>query len=51
VSIFRALPLRRVSQTLFFCAFVFLLLRTEYRGYDVIRYPVNTFFQLDPLLG
>ena len=45
------LTLRRLSQTLFFCAFVFLLLRTEYRGFDVIRYPVNTFFQLDPLLA
>jgi ferredoxin len=47
----RWLNLRRVSQTLFFATFVFLLLRTEYRGFDVIRYPVNTFFQLDPLLG
>jgi ferredoxin len=43
--------LRRVSQTLFLVAFVFLLLRTEYRGFDSIRYPANTFFQLDPLLG
>lgn len=47
----RWLTLRRVSQTLFFATFVFLLLRTEYRGFDIIRYPVNTFFQLDPLLG
>jgi ferredoxin len=47
----RWLTLRRVSQTLFFVLFLFLLLRTEYRGYDIIRYPVNTFFQLDPLLG
>jgi ferredoxin len=47
----RWLTLRRFSQLLFLSLFVFLLLRTEYRGYDVIRYPVNTFFQLDPLLG
>ncbi len=47
----RWLALRRISQSLFFVLFVFLLLRTEYRGYDIIQYPVNTFFQLDPLLG
>jgi ferredoxin len=47
----RWLTLRRLSQVLFLGLFVFLLLRTEYRGYDIIRYPVNTFFQLDPLLG
>src|SRR5512141_3049522 len=45
------LALRRATQAVFLAAFVFLLLRTEYRGYDVIRYPVNSFFQLDPLLG
>ena len=45
------LTLRRASQLLFLALFLFLLLRTEYRGYDIIRYPVNTFFQLDPLLG
>jgi ferredoxin len=45
------LTLRRASQLLFLGLFVFLLLRTEYRGYDVIGYPVNVFFQLDPLLG
>lgn len=47
----RWIALRRGSQLLFLALFVFLLLRTEYRGYDVIRYPVNVFFQLDPLLG
>ena len=47
----RWLTLRRASQLVFLFLFVFLLLRTEYRGFDVIRYPVNTFFQLDPLLG
>jgi ferredoxin len=47
----RWLTLRRACQLLALGAFVFLLLRTEYRGYDVIRYPVNVFFQLDPLLG
>ena len=35
----------------FLLLFLFLLLRTEYRGYDLIQYPVNTFFRLDPLLG
>ncbi|HEY5999002.1 MAG TPA: 4Fe-4S dicluster domain-containing protein [bacterium] len=47
----RWLFVRRTSQLLFLFLFVFLLLRTEYRGNDVIQYPVNTFFQLDPLLG
>ncbi len=47
----RWLALRRGSQSLVLLVFLFLLLRTEYRGHDVIRYPVNTFFQLDPLLG
>jgi len=47
----RWLTLRRLSQTIFFGLFAFLLLRTEFRGYDIIRYPVNTFFRLDPLLG
>jgi ferredoxin len=45
------LRLRRASQLVFLLLFVFLLLRTEYRGYDVIGYPVNVFFQLDPLLA
>jgi ferredoxin len=45
------LTLRRTVQVLVLLLFLFLLLRTEYRGYDVIRYPVNVFFQLDPLLG
>jgi len=47
----RWVALRRTSQLVFLFLFVFLLLRTEYRGFDVLRYPVNTFFQLDPLLG
>jgi len=47
----RWLVLRRAAQLAFLFLFVFLLLRTEYRGFDTIRYPVNTFFQLDPLLG
>jgi hypothetical protein len=47
----RWLNLRRAAQLLLLGLFVFLLLRTEYRGYDIIRYPVNTFFQLDPLLA
>ncbi len=47
----RWLALRRASQLLVLALFLFLLLRTEYRGHDVLQYPVNTFFQLDPLLG
>ncbi len=42
---------RRLVQAAFFAAFVFLLLRTEFRGSPVIRYPVNVFFQLDPYLA
>jgi len=51
VSHARWIALRRASQLIFLFLFAFLLLRTEYRGNDVIQYPVNTFFQLDPLLG
>ena len=50
--------LRWLSQVLFFLLFLFLLLRTEYRGSlraagGEIRlpYPVNLFFRLDPLVA
>jgi MauM/NapG family ferredoxin protein len=42
---------RIVSQSAFFALFVFLLSRTEYRGEDVISYPVKIFLELDPLIG
>ena len=41
--------LRRISQTVFFLLFLFLLVMTEYRGVDSIPYPVKIFFDLDPL--
>ena len=50
--------LRRTSQIVFFLLFLFLLLKTEFRGSlhssaaDVsIPYPVRLFFQIDPLLA
>ena len=50
--------LRRLSQIVFLLLFVLLLLRTEFRGSlqgrgDEIRlpYPVQLFFQLDPLVA
>jgi polyferredoxin len=50
--------LRRVSQIVFLSLFLFLLLRTEFRGSlrsasaDVrLPYPVRLFFELDPLVG
>jgi len=50
--------LRRTSQIIFFLLFVFLLLKTEFRGSlhaaeaDVrIPYPVRLFFQIDPLVA
>jgi len=50
--------LRTYSQIVFFVLFLFLLLRTEFRGsltasHSEIRlpYPVSLFFQLDPLIA
>ncbi len=50
--------LRRISQVVFLLAFMFLLLRAEFRGTlrgggeDIhLRYPVRLFFELDPLVG
>ena len=49
---------RRLSQIVFFLLFLFLLLRTEFRGSlhadtgDIrLPYPVNLFFRLDPLVA
>jgi ferredoxin len=50
-KLLKAFNLRRLTQLSIFLLFVFLLLRTEYRGYPEIRYPVNVFFQLDPYLA
>jgi polyferredoxin len=50
--------LRRLSQIVFFLLFLFLLLRTEFRGSlrsagaDIrLPYPVRLFFELDPLVS
>ncbi len=54
----KSVKLRRLSQIVFFLLFLFLLLRTEFRGSlrsasaDVrLPYPVHLFFELDPLVS
>ncbi|HUU27000.1 MAG TPA: 4Fe-4S dicluster domain-containing protein [archaeon] len=42
---------RRISQSLFFILFLFLLVMTEYKGTDEIKYPVEIFFYFDPLVA
>ena len=42
---------RRISQIVFFCLFLFLLVMTEYKGTDEISYPVKIFFDFDPLVA
>ncbi len=42
---------RRISQTVFFVLFLFLLVMTEYKGTDTIAYPVKIFFDIDPLVA
>jgi polyferredoxin len=57
VSLLKATRLRWLSQMIFFLLFVFLLLRTEFRGSlraggDIrLPYPANLFFRLDPLVA
>jgi len=58
VRLVKPTRLRWLSQAIFFLLFLFLLLRTEFRGSlhadaSNIRlpYPVNLFFRLDPLVG
>ncbi len=41
---------RRLSQILFLCLFIFLLINTEYRGRDLITYPVKFFLEFNPLI-
>ncbi len=41
--------LRRTSQVFFLLLFLWLLLKTGYEGSDVLAFPVNWFFRLDPL--
>ena len=54
----RLTRLRTISQIFFFLLFLFLLLRTEFRGSATasnseirLPYPVSLFFQLDPLIA
>ena len=42
--------LRRASQLLFFALFVFLFLKAEYVGREVLYWPVDLFFRFDPLI-
>ncbi len=42
--------LRRSSQILFFLLFVFLFLKAEYAGRDILFWPVDLFFRFDPLI-
>jgi len=58
VSLVKPTRLRCICQVIFFLLFLFLLLRTEFRGSlraaasDIrIAYPVNLFFRLDPLVA
>jgi polyferredoxin len=41
---------RVIFQILFFLVFFFLLIRTEYRGFNEIQYPVRFFLDFDPLI-
>jgi polyferredoxin len=46
----RRLTSARVCQLLLLLAFLFLFLRTEYRGSDTIPTAINSFFRVDPLV-
>jgi len=58
VRLAKVTTLRRFSQIIFFLLFLFLLLRTEFRGSlqaagsDIrLPYPIRWFFQIDPLVA
>ncbi|MBN1882555.1 MAG: 4Fe-4S binding protein [Deltaproteobacteria bacterium] len=40
---------RRITQSVILCAFLVLFITTTYRGGTEIHYPINLFFQADPL--
>ncbi len=42
---------RRITQILIFLLFIFLFINTRYSGKDILKYPVNIFFKLDPLIA
>jgi MauM/NapG family ferredoxin protein len=46
----RWINLRRFSQLFFFALFVFLFLKAEYVGQEVLAWPVDLFFRFDPLV-
>jgi polyferredoxin len=46
----RWLFLRRGSQIVFFLLFLFLFLKAEYGGQDLLAWPVDLFFRFDPLI-
>ena len=43
--------IRIISQLFFLFLFLVLLVLTNYRGSDQIRYPVRIFLEFDPLIG
>ena len=43
--------LRRFSQILFLALFFFLLIQTEYKGSDELRFPVKFFLDFSPLIA
>jgi MauM/NapG family ferredoxin protein len=49
-SRWRWLYLRRGSQIVFFLLFVFLFFKAEYKGQDILGWPVDLFFRFDPLI-
>jgi MauM/NapG family ferredoxin protein len=46
----RWLYLRRGSQIVFFLLFLLLFLKAEYKGQDILGWPVDLFFRFDPLI-
>ncbi len=44
------LYVRRFSQIAFFILFLFLFLKAEYQGQDMLAWPVDLFFRFDPLI-
>jgi len=46
----RWLYLRRGSQVVFFLLFLFLFLQAEYKGQEILGWPVDLFFRFDPLI-
>jgi polyferredoxin/Pyruvate/2-oxoacid:ferredoxin oxidoreductase delta subunit len=45
------LRIRQISQALFLVLFLFLFIKTDYTGTDELKYAVNIFFRLNPLLA